>query len=339
MSVTRKDSLSDLLKEWDRVVSKPQTSLPRIRVVRPALSEIPTESVRSAVSMAVTEDLKQPVVSSRRGFLPPSTNVDVAEILIADPVASVPPLPVEEAVTESESESESCPVAAIARRRRVNQISATFSEYLTFLYLEKSGQISKGFPMDKLQENNPGSVSRVCLGVDSNSVWWSHGSKRKIIPWNQIIRIEYSWTSACFLNIQKRFPEGSVQRCIPPWNCFSIITSARSFDFYDLPESVSSVSKEVVGVETGKLDIVSRDIENFLFALSYMMRGKMSVPGQFKSIQQLRLERGKMKLGYVFRDPAGRRDFFRVMQQKASVVWQHDGESGEENKGEDEEEE
>lgn len=340
MSLQRRDSLNDLLREWDKVISKPQTSVPRIRVRDPSKNASATP-VKQAATVASS-------------FLPPSTSEDVQTILAAESVASVPPVPevvtkpvMKEApvspvvVPQVAEEEEEEPVEgwerleAIARRRRVDLISATFAEYLVFLYLDKSGVLAKGFGMEKLQEGHPGNVSRVFLGIDQirESVWWRRGTVAKEVFWRDLVRIEYSWTSNCFVKIQKRFREGSIQRDIPPWNCFSLITNTRSFDFYDLPECASSVSREVVAVETGKLSIVSRQIENFLFALSYLIRASESVSpnsprrkqlgngapiaGLFKNMQQLRLERGKMKLGYVFREAAGKREFLRAMRKQA----------------------
>ncbi len=334
----RRDSLNDLLREWDKVISKPQAAVPRIRVREPARAS-------------------KPVVDSPSSVFLPEPKV----IPLKDSAASVPPLPEAEVVPVLSTTPHPWDrLEAIGRRHRVEKIYAGYAEFLVFLYLKKAHVLSKGFALEKLQERNPGKVSRVLLGIDQlrQSIWWKcglGGSSRKEIFWRDLVRIEYSWTSACFSKIQKRFPEGSIQRDIPPWNCFSLVTNQRTFDFYDLPECASSVSKEVVAVESGKLSIVSQQIENFLFALSYVIRDAESeadaaglsprkrrqlgsgtaIVGLFKNMQQLRLERGKMKLGYVFREPAGKKEFLKAMKKQAQQEDQDEDEEGEEQREEE----
>jgi hypothetical protein len=195
------------------------------------------------------------------------------------------------------------------RQKRIAKIYSKFCDYLLFRLIRQQ-LLTTGYPMEKLQENNPGKVSKVSVGVDVDtaSVWWDHGLSRNHVLFKEIIGIDYGPHSAVYRNIQAKFSRDSIQGKVAPWNCFSIVTSLRSFDFYTTPNTQNSI-----------------EIENFLFGLSYVILNEVRqiklapIGGVFKDKKQLIFVRGKIKMNHVMDRPGGKDDLIGSMLVSANV--------------------
>jgi hypothetical protein len=190
------------------------------------------------------------------------------------------------------------------RQKRIARIYTGFCDYLMYRLVRKQ-LLTVGYSLEKLQENNRGKVSRVSVGVDVENacVWWDHGMSRHYVLFKDMVRIDYGHHSAVYRNIQSsKFSSDSIQRKVAPWNCFSIITNSRSFDFYASPVSSSTTTP-------GN----SIEIENLLFGISYVILNELKptiklppIGGLFKDKKQLTLIRGRIKLNHVMGRPGGR---------------------------------
>ena len=203
------------------------------------------------------------------------------------------------------------------REKRVWKIYNTFCDYLLFEMIRKRIE-TVGLSMDKLQESHIGKVSRVDLGIDlrTESVWWTHGGlNRSNLKFRDIIRLDYGLGSSCYVKLKSNFSPGSVQsNMVAPWNCFSLVTSNRTYDFYALSNGLSGASEDddslvpttiAFSKDTSLLNSI--DIENYLFAFSYVLRtelrNKYTIGGLFESKKHLALIRGKIKISYILRKP------------------------------------
>ena len=199
------------------------------------------------------------------------------------------------------------------RAKRVLKIYTTFCDYLIFQMVRKR-LLTQGFPMDKLQESNRGKVSRVSVGVDISTecVWWNHGLNRSFLKFRDILRIDYGVRSPCYTKLKLNFHQGTIQHdMIAPWNCFSLVTASRTYDFYALSNGSSGEGEEdalvpaTIALPEETVMANSMDVENFLFGFSYVLRiefrNKFLVSGLFESKKHLALIRGKIKIGYMMR--------------------------------------
>jgi hypothetical protein len=177
-------------------------------------------------------------------------------------------------------------VARERHSKRVFKIYTNFCDYLVFRLVRKQ-LVTVGFQMDKLQESNPGKVSRVSLGLDvqTETVWWNHGLSRSFLRFRDLVRIDYGLASPCYTKLKKQ----KNQAKIVPWNCFSLVSATRSFDFYVTTNDMTN----------------STEVDSFLFGLSYVLsnevpRMKFPVFGLFDNKRHLALIRGKMKIRYMW---------------------------------------
>jgi len=217
------------------------------------------------------------------------------------------------------------------RAKRITRIYSGFCDYLLFR-LVRQQLLTSGFPMEKLQENNPGKISRVSLGVDVDTacIWWDHGLSRHHVLFKDILRIDYSQTSPCFINMQTvgKFSKNSIQSRIAPWNCFSIVTGTRSFDFYSPPSSTSRPASPGGKMITEN----SIDVENFLFGLSYVLNehARMyTIGGVFRDKKHLILIRGRIKLNQVLHKPGGKDGLIGQILVTSFDMFSSDAGSGE----------